>query len=65
MCFALTDPTGNLRWFEAKGQPIMNGEADQGGVVVIRDITDRAGQANGQGTESPQAVEIESRTPRH
>jgi two-component system CheB/CheR fusion protein len=65
MCFALTDPTGNLRWFEAKGQPIMNGEADQGGVVVIRDITDRAGQANGQGTESPQALEIESRTPRH
>lgn len=63
MQFAVTHESGGQRWFEANGQPITNGSAHQGGVVVIRDVTDRTGQANGQGTESNQGLEIESRSP--
>ncbi len=40
--YTLLAADGGRRWFEANGQPIiMNGVA-QGGVVVIRDITDRS-----------------------
>jgi two-component system, chemotaxis family, CheB/CheR fusion protein len=40
----LPDPQGQGlgRWFEAKGQPIINDGETRGGVVVIRDITDRS-----------------------
>nr|MBA3337967.1 PAS domain-containing protein [Chloroflexia bacterium] len=38
--FSLTGPDGARRWYEAKGQPIRPGEP--GGVVAIRDITDRS-----------------------
>ncbi|MGZ3581465.1 MAG: chemotaxis protein CheB [Ktedonobacterales bacterium] len=39
--FALTTPDGARQWFEATGQPIAQGDAHQGGVVTIRDITER------------------------
>ncbi|HEY1388958.1 MAG TPA: chemotaxis protein CheB [Ktedonobacterales bacterium] len=39
---ALPDAQGPGRWFEAKGQPIINDHENRGGVVVIRDITDRS-----------------------
>ncbi len=43
MEFTLTAPDGTRRWFEAIGQPIRNvGDIQQGGVVVIRDITERS-----------------------
>jgi two-component system CheB/CheR fusion protein len=38
--FTWSDPSGERRWYEAVAQPIR--EAGQGGVVVIRDITDRS-----------------------
>ena len=41
MQFALTAPDGARQWFEATGQPIAQGDARQGGVVTIRDITER------------------------
>lgn len=41
MQFALTTPDGARQWFEATGQPIAQGDARQGGVVTIRDITER------------------------
>jgi two-component system CheB/CheR fusion protein len=38
--FNLTTPTGSTRWFEANGQPLESGGV-QGGVVVIREITEQ------------------------
>jgi two-component system, chemotaxis family, CheB/CheR fusion protein len=45
MTFTLPAPDdvdGARRWFEAAGQPIRDGGKDLGGVVSIRDITDRS-----------------------
>jgi signal transduction histidine kinase len=43
MTFTLKPGAGERRWFEATGEPIGSGEdAAGGGVVVIRDITDRS-----------------------
>jgi two-component system CheB/CheR fusion protein len=42
MTFTLPGPDGTRRRFEATGQPIQSEEAAQGGVVVIRDVTDRS-----------------------
>jgi transcriptional regulator with XRE-family HTH domain len=44
-----------------RGQPIMSGRADQGGVLVIRDITDRPATANGQDVPSNEGAESESK----
>jgi two-component system CheB/CheR fusion protein len=41
MHFALTFKDGVRRWFEATGQPIGSADAPHGGVVTIRDITER------------------------
>jgi two-component system, chemotaxis family, CheB/CheR fusion protein len=38
----LPEPQGQSRWLEAKGQPIENDGRIQGGVIVIRDITERS-----------------------
>jgi len=38
--FRLTATDGSIRWFEANGQPMQSGGV-QGGVVVIREITER------------------------
>ncbi len=40
--FTVAGPGGSRRWFEANGQPVQTEGADEGGVVVIRDITDRS-----------------------
>jgi two-component system CheB/CheR fusion protein len=42
LTFTLPRPDGTRRRFEATGQPIPSAEAGQGGVVVIRDVTDRS-----------------------
>lgn len=43
MEFAVIAQDGTRRWFEANGQPILGDEgAPQGGVVTIRDITERS-----------------------
>jgi two-component system CheB/CheR fusion protein len=42
MTFTLKPGEGERRWFEATGEPIGDGEDTAGGVVVIRDITDRS-----------------------
>jgi two-component system CheB/CheR fusion protein len=42
LTFTLPGADGTRRWFEAMGQPIQSAGADQGGLVVIRDITDRS-----------------------
>jgi signal transduction histidine kinase len=42
MSFTTTAPTGERRWFEATGGPIGSDGAVEGGVVTIRDITDRS-----------------------
>jgi two-component system, chemotaxis family, CheB/CheR fusion protein len=42
MTLTLVAPDGSRRWFEANGQPIQSDGILQGGVVVIRDITDRS-----------------------
>jgi signal transduction histidine kinase len=42
MTFSLKPGAGERRWFEATGEPIGSGEDVTGGVVVIRDITDRS-----------------------
>lgn len=39
--FTLTAPDGARRWFEAAGQPIVGGNTARGGVVTIRDISER------------------------
>jgi two-component system, chemotaxis family, CheB/CheR fusion protein len=38
MSFARVDPLGDRRWYEASGRP----GGDWGGIIVIRDITDRS-----------------------
>jgi two-component system CheB/CheR fusion protein len=38
----LGDPSGPRRYFEAIGNPIMGPDGHAGGVVIIRDITDRS-----------------------
>jgi two-component system CheB/CheR fusion protein len=40
--YTLAAADGARRWFEASGHPITADELPQGGVVVIRDITDRS-----------------------
>ncbi len=40
--FAIRAPDGSRRWFEAKGRPLRSDGGERGGVVVIRDITDRS-----------------------
>jgi hypothetical protein len=42
MTFTRPGLDGTRRRFEATGQPIQSAEAGQGGVVVIRDVTDRS-----------------------
>jgi PAS domain S-box-containing protein len=42
MSFTTTDLNGDRRWFEATGGPIGSGAGASGGVVTIRDITDRS-----------------------
>jgi signal transduction histidine kinase len=42
MTFTLKAGVTERRWFEATGEPIGDGEDPGGGVVVIRDITDRS-----------------------
>jgi two-component system, chemotaxis family, CheB/CheR fusion protein len=42
MEFTLTRDDGTRRWFEANGQPITHSEGERGGVLVIRDITERS-----------------------
>lgn len=37
-----TGPDGEQRWYEASGRPILNDGELNGGVVAIRDITDRS-----------------------
>lgn len=39
--FALTDEDGSQREFEANGQPLWAGDAVSGGVIIIRDVTER------------------------
>ncbi len=41
LTFTLRAPDGIRRWFEASGQPIFSGERRLGGVVTIRDLSDR------------------------
>lgn len=41
MEFTLVTPDGVRRWFEANGQPI-HSEANHGGVIMIRDISERS-----------------------
>jgi two-component system CheB/CheR fusion protein len=41
MEFMLSDPEGNRRWFEARGQRVNPGSTDGDSVIVIRDVTDR------------------------
>jgi two-component system, chemotaxis family, CheB/CheR fusion protein len=42
MAFTILAPDGSRRWFEANGQPIRSGESKLGGVVTIRDLSDRS-----------------------
>ncbi|HKD77269.1 MAG TPA: CheR family methyltransferase, partial [Ktedonobacterales bacterium] len=42
LVFTLPNEHGMRRWFEAIGQPIQSDGVMRGGVVVIRDITDRS-----------------------
>jgi two-component system CheB/CheR fusion protein len=42
MEFTLTAGDGARRWFEASGQPIRSTGEERGGVVAIRDITERS-----------------------
>jgi two-component system, chemotaxis family, CheB/CheR fusion protein len=50
MEFSVTGPHGALWRYEAKGEPIAGGDIPRGGVVVIRDITDRAERTSGERT---------------
>jgi two-component system CheB/CheR fusion protein len=40
--FTLRDAEATRRWYEASGQPLLINGVQQGGVVVIRDVTDRS-----------------------
>jgi two-component system, chemotaxis family, CheB/CheR fusion protein len=42
MLFTLREPEGTRRWYEGSGQPLLINGTQQGGVVVIRDVTDRS-----------------------
>ncbi len=42
IAFTIREPDGSRRWFEANGQPIHFGESKLGGVVTIRDLSDRS-----------------------
>ena len=42
MLFTLREPEGARRWYEGSGQPLLINGVQQGGVVVIRDVTDRS-----------------------
>jgi two-component system CheB/CheR fusion protein len=42
MEFTLAAPDGGRRWFEASGQPIELNGRPEGGVVVVRDISERS-----------------------
>lgn len=42
MAFTLTDAEGRRRWYEANGQPLPHDRGPRGGVVAIRDITERS-----------------------
>jgi two-component system CheB/CheR fusion protein len=50
MEFNVTHADGARRRYEAKGEPIAVGDIPRGGVVVIRDITDRAERTSGERT---------------
>ncbi len=39
--FTVRTPEGERRWFEASGQPLRIGDQQVGGVVTIRDLSDR------------------------
>ncbi len=41
MAFTITAPDGSRRWFETTGRPIAH-DAEQCGVLVVRDITERS-----------------------
>jgi two-component system, chemotaxis family, CheB/CheR fusion protein len=40
--FTISNPNGSRRWFEATGEPIQSDSDTAGGVVVIRDVSDRS-----------------------
>jgi two-component system CheB/CheR fusion protein len=40
--FTMKSDDGSRRWFEANGQPFLLNGAQEGGVVAIRDVTDRS-----------------------
>jgi two-component system CheB/CheR fusion protein len=42
MLFTLREPEETRRWYEGSGQPLLINGVQQGGVVVIRDVTDRS-----------------------
>lgn len=42
MLFTLRKPEVRRRWYEASGQPLLIDGVQRGGVVVIRDVTDRS-----------------------
>ncbi len=42
LAFTIHAPDGSRRWFEANGQPIRVGTSASGGVVTIRDLSDRS-----------------------
>jgi two-component system CheB/CheR fusion protein len=42
MLFTLRESEGSRRWYEGSGQPLLINGVQQGGVVVIRDVTDRS-----------------------
>ena len=42
MLFTLREAEEARRWFEGSGQPLLINGVQQGGVVVIRDVTDRS-----------------------
>src|SRR5918993_521650 len=42
MLFTLREPEETRRWDEGSGQPLLINGVQQGGVVVIRDVTDRS-----------------------
>jgi two-component system CheB/CheR fusion protein len=39
--FAVSDPAGNRRWFEAVAEPLTSQDRTWGGVVAIRDLSER------------------------
>ena len=41
MEFAVSDPDGTRRWFEAVTEPLTSQDRTLGGVVAIRDVSER------------------------